>query len=329
MGAAERQFYNNLCSAVSADGCTVAVWGLNPESIRKVYLLFKNDHPELFYATNAPMLGRSGFDAYSLFLKSIYPRQEIRVREAALARAVAEVKGKLPPNADEFDKEVAVTEYLTGKVRYAIDNARNQDASSALYAGVAQCSGIANAVKYLFDNLGIRCITVTGEGQLNGTRAAHSWNVVYIGGKPYHLDVTFIIGNNVSKQKPYRFNYFNLSDKQISSTHRWEEGSLPGCAFTYTPPRTPKDAVIMPLGAAYENSDNAVIVNSLYEFRRIFTNELSGTHGQLTFMSKIRCDNDDELMKIISQACRQCLEQKKMRLSLSISITGGVVTVSW
>ena len=48
----------------------------------------------------------------------------------------------------------------------------------------AVCEGYARAYNYLLAKVGIRCEKVDSD-QLN-----HSWNMVYIDGKPYHVDVT-------------------------------------------------------------------------------------------------------------------------------------------
>ena len=170
-------------------------------------------------------------------------------------------------------------------------------------------------------------------GDLRTDKASgpHTWNIVYIGGRPYHLDVTSIIGSNKRGVKPYRFTHFNLTDKQIPS-HSWDRASTPRCEFEFVPPRSVKSnpsATITLTSSAYENSVNALIIPSLYEFRHRFIKELDKTHNEFVFMSKIKCDSDNELMKIISAACRQCFSQRQVSYALRINICAGLVTIVW
>ena len=330
LSARERQFYDDLYSAFLSGRNSAVVRGLSSQEITRVYSYFKYDHPELFFISNMPMMSRRIFET-TFISRSIYPPSEVRRRESALKEAVAEVQAMLPYGADECQKEFAVTEYIVDRVQYAINNVKNQDASSVLYAGKAQCSGISCAVKFLLDNLGVKCICVEGDLRTETGGGPHTWNIVYIGGIPYHLDVTSIIGSNQMGVKPYRFTHFNLTDKQVAS-HSWDRASAPRCDINFVPPQSIKSnpsATITLTGSAYENSGNALIISSLYDFRRKFFEELNKPHGEFTFLSKIKCDDDNELMKIISSASRQCFNQKGVSYSMRISVSAGVVTLTW
>lgn len=331
LNSKQRQFYDDLYSSFSAGRDSTVIRGLSNEEIQRAYAYFKCDHPEMFFISNAPMLARRLFSEISFVSKSIYPSGELIKRKSAMAEAVNEIKSRLPYNADECQKEFAVTEYIVDNVQYAVDNAKNQDASSVLYARAAQCSGIACAVKYLLDNLNVRCITVMGEIRTDRAAGPHSWNIVYIGGVPYHLDVTSIIGSNRRGEKPYLFNHFNLSDRQLT-THAWDRVNVPVCENSFSPPDSIKsnpEANISLTASAYENSGSALIISSLYEFRRKFMDELDKPHNEFKFISKIKCDSDNELMQIISAACRQCFTQKKISYAVRINISAGLVTLIW
>ena len=58
-------------------------------------------------------------------------------------------------------------------------------AYGALANGSSVCQGYAMAYMYLLNRVGIKNYYVSS-GKLN-----HAWNIVYIDGKPYHVDVTF------------------------------------------------------------------------------------------------------------------------------------------
>lgn len=87
------------------------------------------------------------------------------------------------------------------------------------------CDGIAKAYKLLLNAVGVKCIVVsrTLKSESNGE---HAWNIVKIGEKTYHVDPTNDICNSFGEYINY--DYFCLTDKQISLSHTGFEG-FPVC----------------------------------------------------------------------------------------------------
>ena len=99
----------------------------------------------------------------------------------------------------------------------------------ALGNGVAVCEGIAKAVKILCDELNIWCIIALSEANPDkGIKYRHAWNVIQINGQYYHLDVTF--DNTLSKDGTVRYDYVNLSDRQIFRDHEPVIWKVPVCS---------------------------------------------------------------------------------------------------
>ena len=61
-------------------------------------------------------------------------------------------------------------------------------------------------------------IAICGNNPDKGIKYRHTWNIVRINGKYYHLDATFdnTLGND---KKEIRYDYFNLDDQQIFRDH--------------------------------------------------------------------------------------------------------------
>jgi len=78
------------------------------------------------------------------------------------------------------------------------------------------CFGTAYGAKYAAG------IVKTPEG--------HAWNLIKIDGEWYHLDATWddLKGDRVG------YNYFLISDKQMSKDHQWEASEYPICSNTIT-----------------------------------------------------------------------------------------------
>ena len=85
------------------------------------------------------------------------------------------------------------------------------------------CEGIAKTVKALCDAVGLECIVALSEANPDaGVKYRHTWNVVTVGGRRYHLDATF---DNSLRRGVKRYDYFNLDDRHIFRDH--EELVLP------------------------------------------------------------------------------------------------------
>lgn len=82
-------------------------------------------------------------------------------------------------------------------------------ATAVFENGVAVCSGYASAAEALLDALGVKVIVVSN--------STHAWNMVWLDGAWYHLDVTW---DDPVPDVPGRvvYTYFLISTKKIAKT---------------------------------------------------------------------------------------------------------------
>ena len=92
----------------------------------------------------------------------------------------------------------------------------------ALIRAESNSEGLALAFVEMCHQMDVDCRIVYG--QLNG--ADHCWNIVNIEGHPYHMDITFDIGNGTEDFISY--DYYNITDSQIRKNHIYSAG-LPKC----------------------------------------------------------------------------------------------------
>ena len=117
------------------------------------------------------------------------------------------------------------TEYAQGD----LDDPGNHTDSSVFMDGVAVCEGYSRTYNLLLREAGLKSWFVTNN--------AHSWNVVMIDNKPYHIDTTW-------DDTESSYNWFLRTDKELkkaggdhaewkacipSSLHSFQEESLPVC----------------------------------------------------------------------------------------------------
>lgn len=154
------------------------------------------------------------------------PDTETKAKELyAVVKQIMETQ--ISDGMTDFEKEVALHDYLVKNCRYSEDT--NQPAESDIYRaygalvnGDAVCNGYAEALQLLFMCAGIDSEFVIGTA--NGID--HAWNLVKLDGKWYHLDATWNdpipdLGEDLVHP------YFNVSDEVIEESHIWDHTKYP------------------------------------------------------------------------------------------------------
>lgn len=134
----------------------------------------------------------------------------------------------IKPGMTDLQKEKAVHDYIVNNTRYDeinYDKGTIPDESYSPYGvlikGTAVCEGYAKATALLLNMAGVKSIVVLGWD--------HAWNIVKINGRYYHLDTTWDDPVTSSGENLLRYDYFNLSDSQISKDHFWDKEKYPAC----------------------------------------------------------------------------------------------------
>ncbi len=358
LSAAQQKAYDDVLLAISRRQERIPVKGVQPQELSLIHKAIYYDHPELFYMTHAPGVQQSaGFMGVSVtFLcRSIFSPTVIR----SYQNRIEEIKTALAPAISsagtEYEKEKIVCDYLLKNVTYQIDNTLNQNAGTALVRGVAQCSGIAKAVKLLFDWIGIRCLIIDGEvsDPRSRQRGAHAWNLVCIDGAWYHLDVTLMLGANMDKAEPFQYLYLNQTDAQMRAMHVWQPVGYPTCVTEFiaplaggntpvapvtcsAPQHTAQTAVrprppIPPTGTATHASAHTRVrktVTSLAQFRRDIANVYHARLRLFEFVSAIPANDSQELLDALLAAACDVAREQNLQLKINVTVSGDVVQVA-
>ncbi len=147
---------------------------------------------------------------------------------------VKELLGKAAYGQTEYARELILHDALADRVKYvAGTNAHNL--YGALVEGKAVCEGYARAFQYLLYQSGTQCLFVEGTGiRPGGSKGeAHAWNVVKVGGKYYHTDVTWDDQSDATISVMHAF--FNLNDTLIKEGHTISADNpypIPSCNST-------------------------------------------------------------------------------------------------
>lgn len=212
---------------------------LSKDTFHRIFMAMTRDNPLIYYLNqSACNCATDLFGNLAICPQYFFSRDKVREYNRKIEKEVnhlAEVL-KLTEGSD-YEKEQKVHDWICRNISYDKDGADLSKLSRVIVShnilGVfayhrAQCEGIAKAVKVLLNSVDVRCIVVTGTTGKCENKVPHAWNLVNIEGQPYHLDVTWDIGAIVPAMKQISYDYFNLSDKLISQSHK-ADCSLPQC----------------------------------------------------------------------------------------------------
>lgn len=136
----------------------------------------------------------------------------------------------------EYDIVAAVHDYVVNNTEFQnyFSTADEQifTAYGALIDGQALSQGYAEAVNLLLKKAGVQSRIVEGEAYSYNAWSTHTWNIVKIDGKYYHLDAAFDDPYMQGGSQVLRYEYLNITDTEMSYSHRWNTTEYPPCTET-------------------------------------------------------------------------------------------------
>ena len=227
MNKIQQSAYHAILQGLFAIADSIQIPRLEAEELYHVFFLMRLDHPEIFWAPGYKY--RYYQDSPNLIFIPEYLFEKGKIKEHQRAMKARVDKLVRPAKSlPEWEREKYVHDFICGNVCYdKLKKPYSHEIIGPLGQGVGVCEGIAKSVKILCDALGIWCvIVVCGNNPEKGIKYRHTWNIVKIGGKYYHLDATF--DNTLGKEEP-RYDYFNLDDKSIFRDHEPLLFPAPAC----------------------------------------------------------------------------------------------------
>lgn len=184
----------------------------------KVFFAVKNDNPDLLcFADSCNM---TTFLSHGLLeLKYDYSvtdcermHSELKAKSDEIANKANELYGT------DFERELYIHDYIVNNTEY-VETSNSANAYGCLVEGKAVCSGYSRACMLLLGKCSIRSVLVGGKG-ISETQGNvdHMWNVVWLEGVPYNLDVTW--DDPLSNEGTSAVHiYFNMPDSVFSKNH--------------------------------------------------------------------------------------------------------------
>jgi len=215
--------------------------------LMKVMQTVLRDNPSIIYFKKTEIRIKESAMYKRIILKEVRLKSQLQKMNMALEatanaiiyKAISSVRSM--PN-DKLSLLIYIYNYLQKHVRYdkreyqviskrgTGNSLEAHNAYGALIHRVAVCDGFSSAFALLAQKLGFDCMIVSGLGSSSSTEEPepHAWNVVRVIDRFYHMDVTWDASAYKSRRK-YSYDYFAISDEEISVDHDWDKATTPIC----------------------------------------------------------------------------------------------------
>ena len=231
----EKKLYKALYEGFTSfsEKIRIPAVGVSNDRIRSIIEYIGLDNPHIFYIDMDSISTIHSVAGTMVNVAYLYSPEESRQLGAKLHTILEKMLSRVSGRTD-YEKELSVHDLIAKHVIYddaALNNLTKYYSRSNTILGVmlyktATCGGIASTTKMLLNMLDIKCIVAVGTDCWENV--PHAWNIVKIDGQAYHLDVTWDMC--VSREDGLRYDYFNLTDREIRRDHTWDI-KYPPCVF--------------------------------------------------------------------------------------------------
>lgn len=204
----------------------IPVMCLDSDELKRVYTAVIYDNPEFFFLGDHCTIKRN-IDGCVFVPEYTMNEKDYSEKKALCDKKAKEITDGAPSDGSEYDLCLYVHNKLLEICRYADSGSSlRYTICGCLLDGKANCEGYSKTATYLLSRMGIKSYVITGESSSGkGKPERHMWNIVYIDGKPYVMDVTWddytLTGKNKTndREKVPSHIYFLRSAADLSRTH--------------------------------------------------------------------------------------------------------------
>ena len=231
-----KKAYAEILIILNAHAEDILISVKNEDEIATAFKCVFQDHPEIFWISGYSYCRYStlGKQYYTFTGKYTYSESECRSFKSRISSYITGFKQGIKSSMSDYEKEKYAYEYIAKHTEYDTTAEDNQNILSVFLHGKSVCQGYAKALQYLLQEAGIPCAMVVGEAY-NGD--GHAWNLVYLDGNYYHVDVTggdsALSQNGTPDKDDVNYAYLNVTSQEIAGT-RTEDNvlALPYCVAT-------------------------------------------------------------------------------------------------
>lgn len=228
MNKRQQSAYAAMKTGLLSLDTTFTVPFLEGRELSDIFFQLRLDFPGIFYVSGFQYRHYQGSSNIEMIPEYLFDKNKIKEHQKAMKARITKLI-RPAEKMTEWDKEQYIHDFICTNVRYdKLKKPYSHEIIGPLGQGVGVCEGIAKSVKALCDELGIWCVIAVSDANPDKKiKYRHAWNIVRLGGKYYHLDVTF--DNSLGQEGTVRYDYFNLEDKQFFRDHEPLIYAAPSC----------------------------------------------------------------------------------------------------
>lgn len=193
------------------------VMEIDVDNLKSVFIAVLYDNPQIFWVDNDYKYVENHKSV--LFTPNYrYTEKDAQEKAFQLNNKVNEIVSYVNTLGTDYDKELYIHDYICENTVYdeSLIQSNGDSAYDSLIQGKAICEGYSRAVQILLDAVDIDNYLVVGDGESNGEKEPHMWNIVEIENLKYHLDATW---DDSGVDESIVYFYFNVSDEIIQKDH--------------------------------------------------------------------------------------------------------------
>ncbi|MBR1470094.1 MAG: hypothetical protein IJ600_00465 [Lachnospiraceae bacterium] len=255
---------------------------LSKEQIKNAFSALFYDHPELFWLETAYQARyRNNGDFLELDLVFNRTAQEADAAKARFAQAAEQFVQAAENYASDHDREKYVHDALAEHNRYSLGAEMNQSAYSSIVGDATVCAGYARGFQYLMQQLGVPCYFCAGYAG-----ESHAWNIIYLGGEYYNVDVTW---DDTDNAEVCNHKYFNRTDADLAKDHarRGLSVYLPPCNGTVYAGAEEAESELLPDIGDYDISENEILHDLQGYYDDCYAQLTTNGYGNYSFRNVI------------------------------------------
>lgn len=239
-GKALVRAYDKIVQGVSSLSQTISLedssYPVSGDELLQIWNCYRSDYPQHFWLGlkyDYTYNGTQVLDLKPQYTLSLAQKETAVTKFEDAAKTLLE---GLSGSMSQYELEKAIHDRLILACTYSKQSSFCHTAYGALVDKNAVCDGFSMAFQYLCRMAGIQTLLVQGSSlsPITGSSEGHAWNIVYIDGKPYHVDATWDNAGEPTEDRMH-YGYFNLTTAQISVDHtiaQEESYTLPNCSAT-------------------------------------------------------------------------------------------------
>lgn len=188
------------------------------ENIKRIVDIIRYDYVVTFHLGDIDYFYNQNDGTVTLKPNYLFEKQEYDLLMQKVLNRLTVIKGELSKKNSEIEKELFIHDFLCKSVVYHDEGKASHSIVGPLLFQKGVCEGISKTAHALFKLAGIESAVICGTSvDEHNCKTPHSWNAAKIDGVWYLLDITF--DNNLSDADFVRYDYFNVSAKELNESH--------------------------------------------------------------------------------------------------------------